>query len=73
MKNKAVKQMKSAESHPNSETESDVTQSEVDLQEQIRCRAYELYEQRGKEAGHAIDDWLQAETEMTAGTTKAAA
>ncbi len=35
-----------------------------ELQEQIR-RAYELYEQRGKEDGHELDDWLQAESEIT--------
>ena len=35
----------------------------ADLQEQIRCRAYELYEQRGRVDGFALDDWLQAEGE----------
>jgi hypothetical protein len=35
------------------------------LEEQIRRRAYELYEQRGKDEGHEVDDWLQAEAEMT--------
>lgn len=33
------------------------------LEEQIRRRAYELYEQRGREDGHEINDWLQAEAE----------
>jgi len=33
--------------------------------ETIRLRAYELYEQRGKQDGHALDDWLQAEAELT--------
>lgn len=33
------------------------------LDEQIRLQAYELYEQRGRRGGHALDDWLQAETE----------
>ncbi len=41
------------------------TESTSDLQEQIRCRAYELYEQRGREDGHELDDWLQAESEVT--------
>ena len=31
----------------------------------IRFRAYELYEQRGKADGHALDDWLQVEAENT--------
>ena len=29
-----------------------------DLQEAIRSRAYSIYEQRGREHGHDIDDWL---------------
>jgi hypothetical protein len=35
-----------------------------ELEERIRVRAYELYEQRGKRDGHALDDWLQAEAEL---------
>lgn len=34
------------------------------LQEAIRLRAYELCEQRGREGGHELDDWLQAESEV---------
>lgn len=34
--------------------------------EQIRRRAYELYEQRGREDGHQEDDWRQAEKEVLA-------
>jgi Protein of unknown function (DUF2934) len=30
----------------------------------IQVRAYELYEQRGKEPGHELEDWLQAEAEL---------
>ena len=30
----------------------------------IARRAYELYEARGREHGHDIDDWLQAEREL---------
>lgn len=30
----------------------------------IAHRAYELYEQRGREHGHEVDDWLQAEREL---------
>jgi hypothetical protein len=36
--------------------------SSVARQEQVRCRAYKLYEQRGREDGHELDDWLQAES-----------
>ena len=41
------------------------TKSSVELQEQIRRRPYELYEQRGRDDGHELDDWLQAESEVT--------
>jgi hypothetical protein len=41
------------------------TESPVfDIQEQVRRRAFELYEQRGREDGHDLDDWLQAESEL---------
>ena len=32
--------------------------------EDIACRAYELYLARGREDGHDVDDWLQAEREL---------
>jgi len=35
-----------------------------DIEESIRRRAYELYEQRGRIDGFALDDWLQAEREI---------
>lgn len=34
------------------------------LEDRIRIRAYELYEQRGKNPGHELEDWLQAEAEL---------
>lgn len=48
---------------PNSEP-TKVTKPTPDLQEQIRLRAHGLYEQRGRE-GYELDDWLQAEAEVT--------
>jgi hypothetical protein len=33
-------------------------------QNEIERRAYELYEQRGREDGHDRDDWLLAEAEL---------
>lgn len=39
----------------------------------IRLRAYELYERRGSEAGHELDDWLQAEAEVLEADIKASA
>jgi len=35
-----------------------------EVQELIRLRAYELFEQRGREHGHDLDDWLSAESEV---------
>jgi outer membrane protein TolC len=40
--------------HRNSTTDDDVAR-----------RAYELYETRGREPGHELDDWLQAERELS--------
>lgn len=47
------------------------TGSASDLQEQIRRRAYALYEERGKDDGHELADWLQAESEVTQPKSKA--
>ena len=32
--------------------------------EMIRGRAYHIYESRGREPGHDLDDWVQAEREI---------
>jgi Protein of unknown function (DUF2934) len=40
------------------------------LDEEIRRRAYELYEQRDRNDGHDMDDWLRAEAEVTRATVK---
>jgi hypothetical protein len=37
----------------------------------IAKRAYELYLQRGSLPGYEIDDWLQAEAELTASASRA--
>jgi hypothetical protein len=39
-------------------------QTQVELAAEIRRRAYELYEKRGRTDGHALDDWLQAEADL---------
>jgi hypothetical protein len=36
----------------------------INLEDEIRRRAYELYEQRGYISGHDHDDWLTAEREV---------
>jgi len=35
-----------------------------DIENRIRDRAYQLYEQRGGVDGFALDDWLQADAEV---------
>lgn len=40
------------------------------LEEEIRDRAYQLYEERGREDGHDLDDWLSAEAEITGAGVK---
>jgi hypothetical protein len=45
----------------------------ADREEQIRRRAYDLYEQRGRVDGHDMDDWLQAEAELSGKSKTAAA
>ena len=39
----------------------------LNLGDEIRLRAYELYEQRGGEHGHDVADWLRAEEEIGRG------
>jgi hypothetical protein len=53
----------SPEAIPNQRS-TEVPQPARDLQEQIRLRAFELYEQRGH-GGCEEQDWMQAESEVT--------
>ncbi len=41
-----------------------ITTRAVDIQDVIRNRAYELFEQRGCGHGADFDDWLRAEREV---------
>lgn len=57
---------------PNSLTSHKPQTQETDpteLQEQIRRRAYAIYEQRNRTEGRELDDWLRAEAELTGKTT----
>lgn len=45
---------------------SSVTSQTVDLEGQIRQRAYEFYQERGCTPGHENEDWLRAEREVLA-------
>jgi hypothetical protein len=42
-------------------------------EEEVRIRAYELYEARGRGDGHDMEDWLEAEGEITGRAERAAA
>ena len=49
---------------PISPVETRTTKSLDDRQEHIRRRAFEIYEQRGRQDGLDLEDWLQAEREV---------
>jgi hypothetical protein len=49
-----------AELHPN-------------LEEEIRRRAYEIYDERGRQDSRDVEDWLSAEAEIRGTSAKAAA
>jgi len=49
------------------------TAAEANSEEQIRIRAYELYEARGCGDGHDTEDWLEAEAEITGRSERIAA
>lgn len=38
------------------------------VERKIQLQAYEMYEQRGRSDGHALDDWLNAEAEVFRGS-----
>jgi DUF2934 family protein len=42
----------------------DANAQALTLHERIAQRAYELYEERGRRAGYALEDWLRAEREI---------
>ncbi len=45
-------------------TESRATVMPINMEEEIRRRAYELSERRGFTSGHETEDWLVAESEV---------
>jgi hypothetical protein len=50
-----------AEMHPAADTSGCPIEYIADL---IRKRAYQLFEARGRQQGHELDDWLLAEREI---------
>ena len=55
-----VEREREVETNPDVENQPSGTIS----QEEIAQRAYALYEARGREDGHDLDDWLEAEREL---------
>jgi hypothetical protein len=56
------------------QTDSNIAQQvSAAAEEQVRSRAYELYEQQGRADGHDLQDWLQAESEITSNKREAGA
>jgi len=51
--------------NPRKKSPATVTSEPQELEHQIRERAYELYEARGREDGHDEEDWLRAKEEIT--------
>ena len=58
---------------PKQETQRPLDQASPELEHQIRSRAYELYEERGRTDGYDMDDWLRAESDVAGGKSKAIA
>ena len=54
------------QSQPASPDASSFIATQIDLETQIRLRAYQLYEERGCTPGQQDDDWLRAEQEIRA-------
>jgi len=48
-------------------------EAQLDMQEQIRQRAYQLYQERGENHGNDVEDWLTAEREIRGSQTNKAA
>jgi hypothetical protein len=59
--------MKSSQVVPSKPIKTDLQKADGggELQDQIRARAYQLYEQRGRDDGHDLDDWLHAQAELS--------
>ena len=49
------------------------TVADSKIEAAIRQRAYELFEARGGEQGHDLEDWLRAEEEIRTRKSEAAA
>ena len=46
------------------EAADELNQQASELEEAVRRRAYERYEERGRIDGHELEDWLEAEAQV---------
>ena len=44
--------------------------NDAQAQDRIALRAYALYEQRGRQEGRALEDWVNAERQLASASTK---
>jgi hypothetical protein len=44
--------------------------NDAQAQDRIALRAYALYEQRGRQEGRALEDWVNAERELVIASNK---
>jgi hypothetical protein len=58
---------------PDSRNKPVATVEPPQVEEEIRKRAYGLFEARGREEGRELEDWLRAEGEIRGGKSDAAA
>jgi hypothetical protein len=50
--------------NPSKKPSATVTTEPQELEQEIRLRAHELYEARGREDGHELEDWYRAKEEI---------
>ena len=44
--------------------------NDAQAQDRIALRAYALYEQRGRQEGRVLEDWVSAERQLASASTK---
>jgi hypothetical protein len=59
--------------NPSKKPPATVTSEPQELEHEIRLRAQELYQARGREDGDELDDWLRTEEEITGKKSRIAA
>jgi hypothetical protein len=66
-----LKEHRSIEPHATSTTRAETETKVADSarHQKIRIRAYEIYLEHGEQPGRDLDDWLQAERELTTNHT----